>query len=81
MAVKGGFKYAGLQYGSECWAGNDVGMYGKRPDSECQMACRKDPARKCGAGWRQNVYRMPSTEGEESGKTNEQHKLIFGKVH
>jgi hypothetical protein len=59
QAAKGGFKYAGLQYGGECWAGNDVGMYGKRPDGECQMPCRKDPARKCGAGWRNSVYLMP----------------------
>jgi len=80
LAVKGGYKYAGLQYGGECWAGNDVGMYGKRPDGECQMPCRKERGRKCGGGWRQNVYKMPSSE-PGSGKTNDKHKLIFGKVH
>lgn len=80
LAISAGYKYAGLQYGGQCWAGNEVGMYGKRPDGECQMPCRKDPKRKCGAGWRNSVYVMPITDGGDA-KAREQHGLIFGKVH
>jgi len=80
LAVKAGYKYAGLQYGGECWAGNKVGNYGKRPDGECNMNCKKDPSRKCGAGWRNSVFTMPAPP-EGTGATGEKHQLIFGKVH
>lgn len=30
-AMDAGYKYAGLQYSGECWAGNSFGKYGKRP--------------------------------------------------
>jgi hypothetical protein len=50
--MEGGFKYAGLQFGGECWAGNTFGKYGKKPDSECNMPCREDNKRKCGGSWR-----------------------------
>lgn len=50
--MEGGFKYAGLQYGGECWAGNTFGKYGKRPDSECNMPCKLDKKRSCGGSWR-----------------------------
>jgi hypothetical protein len=53
-----GFKYAALQYGQHCFADNDFGKYGKRPDSECNMPCRYDKSRKCGGGWRNNVYKL-----------------------
>jgi len=57
-AMDAGYKYAGLQYRGECWAGNSFGKYGKRPDSECNMKCRKDNSRTCGAGWRNEVFRL-----------------------
>lgn len=78
-ALAAGYKFAGLQYGGECWAGNSLGKYGKRPDSECKMKCRRDPGRNCGAGWRNSVYRMP--EPGTDGSTKEKHVLIFGKVN
>lgn len=57
-AMDAGYKYAGLQYRGECWAGNSFGKYGKRPDSECNMKCKKDNSRTCGAGWRNEVFRL-----------------------
>jgi len=59
-AMAAGYKYVGLQYGGECFAGNSVGKYGKRPDGECNMDCKKDPSRKCGAGWRNSVFTFPN---------------------
>lgn len=54
-------------------------MYGKRPDSECQMACKRDSARKCGASWRNTVYLLPESKKPDT-KTTDKHVLIFGKV-
>jgi hypothetical protein len=56
MAKDAGYRYAGLQYRGECWAGNRYGKHGKRPDRECNMKCRKDGSRTCGAGWRNEVF-------------------------
>lgn len=62
MAKDKGFRYAGLQYGGECWGGNKMGKYGKRPDSECNMKCRKDKGRICGAGWRNNIFDLQNVK-------------------
>jgi hypothetical protein len=61
-ATAQGFKYVGLQYGGECWAGQAFGKYGKKPDSECNMKCKKDKGRLCGAGWRNSVFRLDQIE-------------------
>jgi hypothetical protein len=58
LGKAGGHKYIGLQYSGECWGGQTYGKYGKRPDSECNMTCKKDPSRKCGAGWRNSIYKI-----------------------
>jgi len=58
LAMDGGFKYAGMQYAGECWVGSSVGKYGKRPDKECNMPCKKDTSRTCGAGWRNSVFEL-----------------------
>jgi len=56
--MDGGYQYVGMQYRGECWAGNSIGKYGKRPDTECNMRCKKDNSRICGAGWRNSVYKL-----------------------
>jgi hypothetical protein len=58
MAMDAGYKYVGMQYRGECWGGNSMGKYGKRPDSECNMKCKYDGSRMCGGGWRNNIYRL-----------------------
>lgn len=50
-----------MQYRGECWAGNSMGKYGKRPDSECNMKCKKDNSRICGAGWRNSIFKLVVT--------------------
>ena len=47
-----------MQYRGECWVGNSMGKYGKRPDSECNMKCRHDSSRICGAGWRNSIFNL-----------------------
>jgi len=48
MAAKQGFKYAGMQYGRECYGGNEYGAYGKADASECNMPCNRDSSFNCG---------------------------------
>lgn len=59
LAMQAGYKYAGLQHGNECWAGNAVGKYGQTKDSDCNMPCAMDNSRNCGSSWRNHVYRIP----------------------
>jgi hypothetical protein len=58
LAAAKDFKYAGLQYSGECWAGNEFGKYGQKANKECNMDCKKDKGRKCGAGWRNSVFNL-----------------------
>ena len=58
LARDKGFKYVGMQYRGECWAGNSYGKYGKLPDNQCNMKCRYDNSRWCGGGWKQNIFKL-----------------------
>jgi len=61
-AANANYKYAALQAGSYCFAGNSFGRYGKRPLSECSTKCRNDGSRTCGAGWRNEVFKVVKKE-------------------
>ena len=65
-----GYKYAGLQHGNECWAGNAVGKYGQTKDSDCNMPCAMDNTRNCGASWKNHVYRVPKKGGKDAAPTS-----------
>jgi hypothetical protein len=86
MAMDGGFKYVGMQYRGECWAGQKVGKYGKRPDKECNMKCRHDNSRMCGGGWRNSVFELkivpPKKDAKQVHNTcNEPKQEVTGKRH
>ena len=50
--------YAGVQFGSQCFCGNEIpALKAVRPESECNMKCKGDLAQKCGGRWRMNVYK------------------------
>ncbi|TDZ16754.1 WSC domain-containing protein [Colletotrichum orbiculare MAFF 240422] len=54
-----GYKYFGLEYGSECWCGNELtGGTFKVADNECNMPCSggSGGAETCGAGDRLDIY-------------------------
>ncbi|MEZ4301715.1 MAG: M4 family metallopeptidase [Polyangiaceae bacterium] len=57
-AKAAGYKYAGLQYGGECWAGNTLG-YTKVADSQCNMACTAAPNETCGGSLRNSIWYIP----------------------
>ena len=51
-----GYKYAGVQYGKECFCGNDSHNFQIVPDSQCNMKCSGNKDEICGGSWRMNVY-------------------------
>jgi len=57
----GGYTYAGVENGNECYCSNDVAPTGlKTSDAECLIPCSGDSAQFCGGGWRVNVYQNPN---------------------
>ena len=48
LAKDKGFKYAGLQYGGECWAGHHAPQRMKVPESQCNKKCSMDNTMTCG---------------------------------
>lgn len=74
--LKAGFSFSGLQYSGECWAGNEFGKYGARANEECNMECKKDKGRMCGAGWRNSIFSLMKVAKPEPFKYK--HESILG---
>lgn len=53
----GGFKYAGLTYGWQCFCSNTIAT-NAAPSTNCNMACRGSAAQTCGGNSALNVYRF-----------------------
>ena len=49
------YLYAGLQYGNECWCGNET-PNSPAPQHDCSRECSGDNAQKCGGPYRMSVY-------------------------
>ena len=49
-----GFKFAGAQYGSQCFCGMTYGKYGT--SNACSMPCAGNPDEICGGFWANSVY-------------------------
>jgi hypothetical protein len=50
-----GYAYAGVQYYTQCWCGNDLGRE-RRGDDECNTPCSGDGGVMCGGAWRNSIY-------------------------
>ena len=50
-----GFRYAGLQYGRECWCGNAFGKHGTE-GAKCNQPCPAVPEETCGGYLSSDVY-------------------------
>jgi hypothetical protein len=63
-----GYRYAGVQYGHQCFCGKDFGRYGKIGESSCNSDCAGNPKLKCGGTWANSIYDLnsPSDEPEKS---------------
>ena len=52
-----GYRYAGVEYGSQCFCGNAwPSSYSKVTDNECNYTCAGDPTQTCGGFWLLNLY-------------------------
>ncbi|CAM9536947.1 unnamed protein product [Chrysoparadoxa australica] len=52
-----GYASFGLQYGGECWCGDDYGKHGRAyDDDECDMHCTSSTGDVCGAADRNSIY-------------------------
>ncbi|KAF2432321.1 WSC-domain-containing protein [Tothia fuscella] len=55
-----GYKYAGLEYGTQCWCGNTLPT-DRAPQAgilgNCQMNCQGDDGEYCGGSWALSIYK------------------------
>ena len=55
--VDEGYAYAGVQYGRQCYCGNEAPPVDTFVEqNECNWSCSGDSSLMCGALWRMNVY-------------------------
>jgi len=66
-----GYEYFGVEYGRECWCGNNPPKL-KAPEAECSFPCAGDDTELCGAGGRINVWGHPIPPPEEVGSYKHQ---------
>jgi len=58
LCARKGYKYAGVQYGRQCFCGNEAPPSNRiRPMTECSYTCNGDASQKCGGRRRMNVYK------------------------
>lgn len=66
----GGYSYAGLEYGKECWCSNSLASGAtKTTDDKCSMTCANGSG-KCGASYYASVYSLSTTNTPDSGSWN-----------
>lgn len=52
-----GYKYFGVEYGRECWAGATLSQYSSATaSSSCAMKCKGDSSQICGGSGLMNLY-------------------------
>nr|XP_034323367.1 zonadhesin isoform X3 [Crassostrea gigas] len=71
-------KYAGVEHRNECFCGNKMRKYRKRPERECSYPCSGNSKEKCGASWRINVYQL-DTSTPSCGKCAKNARCVRGK--
>ncbi|KAJ5152966.1 uncharacterized protein N7482_009444 [Penicillium canariense] len=56
LAKDGAWRYAGVEFGSQCFVGNTLHGPDQFPDSDCNIVCAGDPSELCGDAGRIQVY-------------------------
>ncbi|KAH8812238.1 WSC domain-containing protein [Xylogone sp. PMI_703] len=56
FASDGGFQFAGVEFGGECWVGNTVHDAVSASQSDCNQACDGNSRELCGASGRIQIY-------------------------
>ncbi|KAL0950804.1 hypothetical protein HGRIS_007569 [Hohenbuehelia grisea] len=62
-----GFSFAGLEFGDECWCGNNTGSSQKADPATCNMTCKGNGKQICGGGDRLTLYKATSGGGGGGG--------------
>ncbi|EJT99506.1 WSC-domain-containing protein [Dacryopinax primogenitus] len=72
FCAQGGYVYAGVEYGDECYCGNELdnGAGGQAADSDCNMPCSGNSGETCGGSYRLNLYSRTGTPTSPTGWTN-----------
>ena len=55
-----GFKFAGTEYGEQCFCGNDIPTQIHFDDAQCTIACAGNATEKCGGFWAMNLFELVS---------------------
>lgn len=55
-----GFKYAGTEYASQCFCGNDISHGKPMPAADCNMACEGNPKEMCGGRGTLTLWENPT---------------------
>jgi len=67
----GGYKYAGIEYSTECFCGNAIATTAKTaPAAECNMLCGGDRFAYCGGPNRLNIYGKVNGTASSSSSTS-----------
>lgn len=56
FAQSKGLRYAGVEFGSQCFVGNTLHTTNNEPDHDCSQVCAGSKSELCGAGGRLQVY-------------------------
>lgn len=59
-AAKAGYRYFGVQFGAECYAGDDLGAAVVLGEASCAMPCVSNAAQVCGNAGANSVYEATS---------------------
>lgn len=73
------YRYAGVEYGRECWCGDVLDFRGEADatpgrtvaDSECSFPCPGDERVSCGAGVRLSLYTLKYAVVDERRKAGD----------
>jgi protein xylosyltransferase len=84
LCLQSGFEYAGVQYSTECFCGNEEppATY-KLPDSSCNMKCPGDSHATCGGYYTINIYQtgikkfVPQVANTESPVADDHVRIVF----
>lgn len=56
-AKQAGYKYAGLQYGTQCFVGATIGFY-KDSETACNYSCNANYTEWCGGAWHNSIWQV-----------------------
>ncbi|GJQ70820.1 oxt [Trypoxylus dichotomus] len=84
LCLQSGFSFAGVQYSTECFCGNDEPSPSlKLPDSSCNMKCPSDSHQVCGGYCTMNIYYtgvkkfIPQVANEATNSSESKVKIVF----